>query len=93
MAGCGIKCIFFLTGCGMTPFSMAGCGMKPIGTGGMRDGRFPDPPAGKNIDILNEIPMENEVINIEESVKDKLLASLYGTLDFFKKELEEKKQN
>ena len=46
---------------------------------------------GKNIDILNEIPMENEVINIEESVKDKLLASLYATLDFFKKELEEKK--
>ena len=48
---------------------------------------------GKNIDILNEIPMENEVINIEESVKDKLLASLYATLDFFKKELEEKKHN
>ena len=37
--------------------------------------------------------MENEVINIEESVKDKLLASLYATLDFFKKELEEKKHN
>ena len=45
---------------------------------------------GKNIDLLNEIPIKEEVINVEESMKDNVSANLYATVELRKKELEEK---
>ena len=45
---------------------------------------------GKNINLRNEISIEEEVIKVDESMKDSLLANLYATVEFLKNELEEK---
>ena len=39
---------------------------------------------GQIFDLLNEIPIGKEVINVEESVKDGLLANLHATVEFRK---------